>query len=139
MAGSSTLNGDAQELELDKLSEDVSISKQTLVRWADRGLIDAELDWSISDDNEELRLIRIAPRSLDFLRSFAEEYRDDTVSRTEARRILKMIDRSQVQKLLRQGDLKSRKVDDETRVVIGSVEDYLMGLESTDEEEAESR
>ena len=136
MAGISTLNGEARELELDKLSEDVSISKQTLVRWADRGLIDAELDWAISDDNEELRLIRITPRSLEFLEGFAEEYRDDTVSRTEARRILKMIDRSQVQKLLRQGDLKSRKVDDETRVVIGSVEDYLMRLESTDEDEA---
>jgi hypothetical protein len=135
MAGSSTLNGDAQELELDKLSEDVSISKQTLVRWADRGLIDAELDWSISDDNEEMRLIRITPRSLDFVKSFATDYRDDTVSRTEARRILKMIDRSQVQKLLRQGDLTSRKVNDETRVVIGSVEDYLMGLESADEGE----
>jgi hypothetical protein len=140
MAGPSTLNGDAQEFELDKLSEDVSISKQTLVRWADRGLINAELDWSISDDNDEVRLIRIAPRSLDFLKTFAEEYRDDTVTRTEARRILKMIDRSQVQKLLRQGDLTARKVNDETRVVIGSVEDYLMGLENTDEEEeAESR
>jgi hypothetical protein len=140
MAGPSTLNGDAQEFELDKLSEDVSISKQTLVRWADRGLINAELDWSISDENDEVRLIRITPRSLDFLKSFAEEYRDDTVTRTEARRILKMIDRSQVQKLLRQGDLTARKVNDETRVVIGSVEDYLMGLEKTDEEEeAESR
>jgi hypothetical protein len=140
MAGPSTLNGDAQEFELDKLSEDVSISKQTLVRWADRGLINAELDWSISDENDEVRLIRIAPRSLDFLKTFAEEYRDDTVTRTEARRILKMIDRSQVQKLLRQGDLTARKVNDETRVVIGSVEDYLMGLENTDEEEeAESR
>ncbi len=136
MAGISTLNDETRELELDKLSEGVSISKQTLVRWADRGLIDAELDWAISDDNEELRLIRITPRSLEFLEGFADEYRDDTVSRTEARRILKMIDRSQVQKLLRQGDLKSRKVDDETRVVIGSVEDYLMGLESDDEEEA---
>ncbi len=136
MAGISTLNGEVRELELDKLSDNVAISKQTLVRWTDRGLIDAELDWAISDDNEELRLIRITPRSLEFLEGFAEEYRDDTVSRTEARRILKMIDRSQVQKLLRQGDLKSRKVDDETRVVIGSVEDYLMGLESTDEDEA---
>ena len=136
MAGISTLNGEVRELELDKLSDDVAISKQTLVRWSDRGLIDAELDWAISDDNEELRLIRITPRSLEFLEGFAEEYRDDTVSRTEARRILKMIDRSQVQKLLRQGDLKSRKVDDETRVVIGSVEDYLMRLESTDEDEA---
>ena len=134
MIGSTTLNDDAQEFELDSLSEDVRISKQTLVRWADRGLIDAALDWTISDDNEELRMIRIAPRSLEFLRSFAEEYREDTVSRTEARRILKMIDRSQVQKLLRQGDLKSKKVDDETRVVIGSVEDYLMDLEHQGDE-----
>ena len=134
MIGSTTLNDDAQEFELDSLSEDVRISKQTLVRWADRGLIDAALDWTISNDNEELRMIRIAPRSLEFLRSFAEEYREDTVSRTEARRILKMIDRSQVQKLLRQGDLKSKKVDDETRVVIGSVEDYLMDLEHQGDE-----
>lgn len=129
MIGSATLRDDALEFELDELSDDVRISKQTLVRWSDRGLIDAVLDWSISEANEELRLIRIAPRSLEFLRSFAEEYREDTVSRTEARRILKMIDRSQVQKLLRQGDLTSRKVEDETRVVIGSVEDYLMELE----------
>ena len=115
MIGSTTLDDDAHELEFDVLSDDVRISKQTLVRWSDRGLIDAALDWTISDDNEELRMIRIAPRSLEFLRGFAEEYREDTVSRTEARRILKMIDRSQVQKLLRQGDLTSKKVDDETR------------------------
>lgn len=134
MTGPSTLDTDAQELDLDRLSEDTRISKQTLVRWSDRGLIDAELAWGISDDNEETRLIRIAPRSLEFLRGFAEEYREDTVSRTEARRILKMIDRGQVQKLLRQGDLKSKKVEDETRVVIGSVEDYLMRLESSAEE-----
>ena len=135
MIGSTTLDDDAQELELDALSEDVRISKQTLVRWTDRGLIDAALTWTISDDNEELRMIRIAPRSLEFLRGFAEEYREDTVSRTEARRILKMIDRSQVQKLLRQGDLTSKKVEDETRVVIGSVEDYLMDLEHQGEDE----
>ncbi len=134
MTGPSTLDTDAHELDLDKLSEDTRISKQTLVRWSDRGLIDAELAWGISDDNEEQRLIRITPRSLEFLQGFAEEYREDTVSRTEARRILKMIDRGQVQKLLRQGDLKSKKIEDETRVVIGSVEDYLMGLESDGEE-----
>lgn len=134
MIGSPTLNGDAEEFELDKLSEDLRISKQTLVRWVDRGLIDGELAWGISDENEELRLIRVAPRSLAFIRSFAEEYREDTVSRTEARRILKMIDRSQVQKLLRQGDLTSKRIDDETRVVIGSVEDYLMEQEHTEPE-----
>lgn len=135
MLTSSTLTDDAQEFELDALSEALRISKQTLVRWVDRGLIDASLAWGISGENEELRLIRIAPRSLEFMRGFAEEYREDTVSRTEARRILKMIDRSQVQKLLRQGDLTSKKVDDETRVVIGSVEDYLMDLEHAEPEE----
>lgn len=135
MLTSSTLSDDAQEFELDALSETLRISKQTLVRWVDRGLIDASLAWGISDENEELRLIRIDPRSLEFIRGFAEEYREDTVSRTEARRILKMIDRSQVQKLLRQGDLTSKKIDDETRVVIGSVEDYLMELEHEEPEE----
>ena len=45
MIGSTTLDDDAQEFAFDTLSEDVKISKQTLVRWADRGLIDAALDW----------------------------------------------------------------------------------------------
>jgi hypothetical protein len=118
------------EFELDRLSDEIRISKQTLVRWADRGLIEATLHWAISEDNEELRLIRIAAESLEFLKSFAQEYREDTVSRTEARRLLKLIDRSQVQKLLRHGQLQSRKVADETRVVVGSIEDHLMAIEA---------
>lgn len=126
--GAATIN--LCEFELSKLSDNVGISRQTLVRWADRGIIDANLDWSISDANEELRIIRISPGSLDFLQGFAAEYRDETVSRTEARRILKLIDRSQVQKLLRHGQLASRKVDDETRVVVGSIEDHLMQIEA---------
>jgi len=121
---------DSQQLELDRLSDDLRISKQTLVRWSDRGIIDATLHWSISEANEELRLIRISPRSLDFLRGFATEYRGDTVSRTEARRILKLIDRSQVQKLIRHGQLESKKVDDETRVIVGSIEDHLINQEA---------
>jgi hypothetical protein len=124
------LDQETCELELDQLSEDLRISKQTLARWADRGIIDASLHWSISNANQELRLIRISPQSLDFLRTFAAEYRDDTVTRTEARRILKLIDRSQVQKLLRHGQLAARKVDDETHVVVGSIEDHLMALEA---------
>lgn len=123
------LNGDATELELDRLSQDLQISKQTLVRWVDRGLIDASLAWGISPENEEIRLIRVTPRSLDFLRQFADEYREETVSRTDARHLLKMVDRSQVQRLIRHGELEARKVADETRVVVGSVEDYLMELE----------
>lgn len=124
---------DAKQLVLDELSEAVRISKQTLVSWTDRGLIEASLGWGLSDRNEELRLIEISPASLDFLRSFADEYREDTVSRTEARRLLKLIDRNQVQRLIRQGSIKAQKVEGETRVSVGSVEDYLMDLEGPSE------
>jgi hypothetical protein len=120
---------DARTLRLDELSEAILISRQTLVHWTDRGLIDASLDWGVSDANVETRLIQLSDSTLDFLRGFADEYRDDTVSRTEARRLLKLIDRNQVQKLIRQGSIKARKVKGETRVSVGSVEDYLMTLE----------
>ena len=123
---------DSKTLRLDELSEALRISRQTLVRWTDRGLIDADLDWGVSDTNEELRLIQLNQSTLDFLEGFAGEYREDTVSRTEARRLLKLIDRNQVQKLIRQGSIKARKIKGETRVSVGSVEDYLMTLE-TDE------
>ena len=123
---------DAQILRLDELSEALRISRQTLVRWTDRGLIDAALDWGVSDENQELRLIQLNQTTLDFLGEFAGEYREDTVSRTEARRLLKLIDRNQVQKLIRQGSIKAKKIKGETRVSVGSVEDYLMTLEETD-------
>ena len=126
-----TITTDAQTLRLDELSEALRISRQTLVRWTDRGLIDAALDWGVSDENEELRLIQLNQTTLDFLEGFAGEYREDTVSRTEARRLLKLIDRNQVQKLIRQGSIKARKVKGETRVSVGSVEDYLMTLEES--------
>lgn len=124
---------DPTTLDLDELSEALRISKQTLVRWTDRGLIDANLSWGISRENEETRIIEISTSSLDFLRGFADEYRDDTVSRTEARRLLKLIDRNQVQKLIRQGSIKAKKIKGETRVSVGSVEDYLRTLEETEE------
>ena len=127
-----TTTTDAQTLRLDELSEALRISRQTLVRWTDRGLIDAALDWGVSDENEELRLIQLTQSTLDFLEGFAGEYREDTVSRTEARRLLKLIDRNQVQKLIRQGSIKARKIKGETRVSVGSVEDYLMTLEVDD-------
>ncbi len=123
---------DSQTLRLDELSEALRISRQTLVRWTDRGLIDADLDWGVSDSNEELRLIQLNQSTLDFLEGFAGEYREDTVSRTEARRLLKLIDRNQVQKLIRQGSIKARKIKGETRVSVGSVEDYLMTLETSE-------
>ena len=125
--------GAPEHLVLDELSEAVGISKQTLVSWTDRGLIEASLDWGLSDQNEELRLIHISSSSLDFLRGFAGEYRSDTVSRTEARRLLKLIDRNQVQRLIRQGSIKAKKIKGETRVSVGSVEDYLMELEAPGE------
>ena len=120
---------DRKTLRLDELSEALRISRQTLVRWTDRGLIAADLGWGVSDDNRETRLIEVNQSTLDFLEGFAGEYREDTVSRTEARRLLKLIDRNQVQKLIRQGSIKARKIKGETRVSVGSVEDYLMTLE----------
>ncbi len=121
-----------QTLRLDELSEAIRISRQTLVRWTDRGLIAADLGWGVSADNAETRLIEIDQSTIDFLEGFAGEYREDTVSRTEARRLLKLIDRNQVQKLIRQGSIKARKIKGETRVSVGSVEDYLMTLEETE-------
>ena len=119
-------------LRLDELSEAIRISRQTLVRWTDRGLISADLGWGVSDDNQETRLIEVDQSTIEFLEGFAGEYREDTVSRTEARRLLKLIDRNQVQKLIRQGSIKARKIKGETRVSVGSVEDYLMTLEVDD-------
>jgi hypothetical protein len=122
-------------MPLDELSEHLKISKQTLVRWTDRHLIDADLYWSLSDTNEEIRMIDLTDETLDFLEDFAADYRDDVVSRTEARRILKQIDRKKIKKLIRAGDVEDVEVDEETRVVVGSLEDYLMEREREDEEE----
>ncbi len=123
------MTDDRKTLRLDELSEALRISRQTLVRWTDRGLINADLGWGVSDDNQETRLIEVDQSTVEFLEGFASEYREDTVSRTEARRLLKLIDRNQVQKLIRQGSIKARKIKGETRVSVGSVEDYLMTLE----------
>jgi hypothetical protein len=57
------------------------------------------------------------------------------VSRTEARRILKQIDRKKIKKLIRAGDVEDVEVEDETRVVVGSLEDYLMERENEEEDE----
>ncbi len=126
-----------QTIPLDDLSDDVQLSKQTIVRWIDRHLIDAELDWALSDDNEEVRMITLSDDSLSFLRSFAEEYREDVVSRTEARHILKQIDRKKIKKLIRAGDVKDVEVDEETRIVVGSIEDYMRQREGNGEPEEE--
>jgi len=121
-------------MPLDELSDRIKLSKQTIVRWVDRHLIDAELHWALSDENEEVRMIEISPSTMDFVKSFAEEYREDVVSRTEARRILKQIDRKKIKKLIRAGDVKDVEVDEETRIVVGSIEDYLMARERDEED-----
>ena len=121
-------------MPLDELSEHLQLSKQTLVRWTDRHLIDADLYWSLSDSNEEIRMIDVTDNTLDFLEDFAADYREDVVSRTEARRILKQIDRKKIKKLIRAGDVEDVEVDEETRVVVGSLEDYLMEREREEEE-----
>jgi hypothetical protein len=122
-------------MPLNELSEHLQLSKQTLVRWSDRHLIDADLYWTLSDTNEEIRMIDLTDETLDFLEDFAADYREDVVSRTEARRILKQIDRKKIKKLIRAGDVEDVEVDEETRVVVGSLEDYLMRREREEEGE----
>lgn len=124
-----------EEYLLDALSDQLQISMQTLVRWADRHLIDAELDWSLNDANEEIRVIRLRSGKLDEIRTFALEYRQGYVTRREARRILKMIDRKRVKKMVRAGDIETAEIDEETKVLVGSIEDYLIEHERGEEEE----
>lgn len=125
-----------KEFPLDELSERLQISQQTLVRWVDRHLIDATLDWTLTEDNEELRVIKVAKSKLDKLEAFAEEYREGLVSRKEARRILKMIDRKKVKKMVRAGDIETTMVDEEKRVLISSLEDHLISVEQGVEDES---
>lgn len=129
MAERSTTSQEQKAVPLDELSGELRISKQTLVRWVDRHLVDADLYWSLSEENEEIRMIKLSDDTMDFLRSFAAEYREDVVTRTEARRILKQIDRKKIKKLIRAGDIEDVEVDEETRIVVGSIEDYLMSRE----------
>lgn len=126
-----------EEFFLEDLSHELQVSMQTIVRWADRHLIDAELGWALTDDNEEVRVIRLREGKLDDIKEFAAEYREGNVTRKEARHILKMIDRRRVKKMVRAGDIETIKEDDETRVLISSIEDYLMSVEAErgDEEE----
>lgn len=135
MANRSTTSRKRKTFELDELSERLQLSKQTIVRWVDRHLIDADLYWTLSDDNREVRMIEMTDDTLDFVEDFASDYREDVVSRTEARRILKQIDRKKIKKLIRAGDVKDVEVDEETRIVVGSLEDYLMERERVDEDE----
>ena len=107
-------------MPLRELSEQVRLSRQTIVHWIDRHLIDADLRWVLDESNREVRVIDLSESTLDFLEGFAADYREDTVSRTEARRILRQIDRKKIKKLIRAGDVQDVEVDDETKIVVGS-------------------
>ena len=133
-------NGTPAEREtypLDTLSERLQISMQTLVRWVDRHLIVGTLEWTLTDDNEEQRVLSIRKGKIGDLETFAKEYREGCVTRSEARRILKIIDRNRVKKMVRAGDLETVQENEETMVVVGSIEDYLMTVEAERGEEAE--
>ena len=119
----------AERIPLESLSRRLRLSQQTLVRWVDRHLVDARLGWRINGSNQEERFIEVQPESLSALEEFALSYRSDVVSRTEARRILKVIDRRMVKRLLRAEEVETREVDGETCILVGSIEDYLIGLE----------
>lgn len=129
------MSNEINTLSLDELSEEIQLSKQTIVRWVDRHLVDADLYWGLSDDNREVRIIELSNQSLEFLKEFAAEYREDVVTRTEARRILKQIDRKKIKKLIRAGDVKDVEINEETRIVVGSLEDYMMERERDGDED----
>jgi hypothetical protein len=125
-------------MPLRELSEQVRLSRQTIVHWIDRHLIDADLRWELDESNREVRVIELSESTLDFLEGFAADYREDTVSRTEARRILRQIDRKKIKKLIRAGDVQDVEVDDETKIVVGSIEDFMIEREESRRENGET-
>lgn len=129
MLDSFTSSVSAVTMPLQRLSQQLGVSCQTLVRWVDRHLVEAELGWELSEDNLQIRTIRIEESTLSFLQTFATEYRDDTVSRTEARRLLKKIDPRNVKRLIRSGEVETVQVGEDVRILIGSIEDYLIERE----------
>ena len=122
-------HAEAQTLLLDELSEQLQISKQTLVRWVDRHLVEASLGWALTREDEELRVIELSGGTFSFLQSLSADYRSDVVSRKQARRILKKIDAKKIKKMVRAGHLEAVEVDGEVRITVGSIEDYLIGAE----------
>ena len=120
---------EARTLPLDELSEQLQISKQTLVRWVDRHLVEASLGWALTNEDEELRVIELSNGAYGFLQSLSADYRSDVVSRKQARRILKKIDAKKIKKMVRAGHLETVEVDGEVRIIVGSIEDYLIGAE----------
>ena len=95
----------------------------------DRHLVDASLGWTLTNEDEELRVIELADGTHRLLQTLATDYRSDVVSRKQARRILKKIDAKKIKKMVRAGDLEAVEVDGEVRITVGSIEDYLIGVE----------
>lgn len=122
----------AQAIPLDELSERLQLSRQTLVRWVDRHLVDATLEWMLNDDNKEIRVIKLTEEALSHLHAFATDYREDVVTPTQARRILKVIDRKQVKRMIRAKDVTTVEIEGEKRIIVGSIEDYLRSQEEAE-------
>lgn len=116
----------SMEFPLEQLSTRLQVSKQTIVRWIDRHLLDASLRWGLTEENEEVHFIELDQATLDFLESFVDRYREEVVSKKEARRILKEIDKKKVNKMINKEKLEVTKIDGETRIVVGSIEDFLI-------------
>lgn len=114
------------EFRLEELSIRLQVSRQTIVRWIDRHLLDASLRWGLTEENEEVHFIELDQATLDFLESFVDRYREEVVSKKEARRILKEIDKKKVNKMINKEKLEVTKIDGETRIVVGSIEDFLI-------------
>ena len=126
----------SKPLPLDVVSRQLGISQQTLVRWVDRHLLDATLGYDLDEHNTEIRTIALRPGALDAVTNLARDYREDVVTRTEARHILKIIDRRRLKRMIRAGDIESVEVDGEARLRVSSLEDYLMSNEAPERIEA---
>jgi|SRR5690554_801892 hypothetical protein len=118
-------------MSLDTLSDHLNLSRQTILHWIDRHLVEASMAWVNGNGNRDERLVELSQETLQFLESFADQYRNDVVSSAQARRILKIVDRRQVKRMLRASDIVAIEVDGEKRLLVGSLEDYLRRSEAS--------
>lgn len=118
-------------MSLDTLSNRLNLSRQTILHWIDRHLVEASMVWMNGNGNRDERLVEISQETLMFLERFADQYRNDVVSSAQARRILKIVDRRQVKRMLRASDIVAIEVEGEKRLLVGSLEDYLRRSEAT--------
>ena len=111
------------------LCDELQISRQTFLLWVDRRLIDGSVRWALTEDNEEYRVVAIRKDRYAEIKAFAREYRQDYVTSKEAQHMLKVVNTKQVKRLLRDDSIQSAVIDAETKLLVGSIEDYLIGLE----------